>query len=180
MALRNVHGSSSCTVIWWWRTVGIRTVTWTRQPEPESRSHGSSCSRCGGFLKIFCSAPQWRGVLEISCLCISSSCSYQVMKDHQDQLHQAIRIPEILSLIFSNASSPDLASYARVCKSWMDPALDRLWEDLDEDPTVAFRLLHLWNWMRIRFHKYETYHPLDIYSPNPAPSMDSYRNSLKR
>lgn len=74
-----------------------------------------------------------------STLTIESSFS-SLMKSQQYQLHRAIAIPEILSLIFSHASSSNLASYARVCKFWMDPALDRLWERVN-DPTIALRLL---------------------------------------
>lgn len=81
--------------------------------------------------------------------------------------HHAISIPEILSLIFSyaafnSASSgywsriSQFTSYACVCKSWMNPALDELWKDLD-DPFMAFQLLaplemdHT-SWSTVRSH----------------------------
>lgn len=64
------------------------------------------------------------------------------MNGHQQHSpYRALAILEILYLIFSHDASPgNLASYARVCKAWLDPALDKLWEKL-EKPTAAFQLL---------------------------------------
>ncbi|KAG8913889.1 hypothetical protein FRC01_004335 [Tulasnella sp. 417] len=44
---------------------------------------------------------------------------------------RALSIPELLSIIFSFCEAPELARSARVCKTWSDPALDQLWEDLE-------------------------------------------------
>ncbi|KAG8900850.1 hypothetical protein FRC00_010818 [Tulasnella sp. 408] len=52
---------------------------------------------------------------------------------------RALSIPELLSLVFSFSGKPELASSARVCKSWKDTALDELWRDLDS----IFPLLEL-------------------------------------
>ncbi|KAF9454303.1 hypothetical protein P691DRAFT_656514 [Macrolepiota fuliginosa MF-IS2] len=56
-------------------------------------------------------------------------------------MHQALLIDEILRRIFGYAaeSKRDLATFARVCKSWKCPALDFVWERL---PSML-PLLHL-------------------------------------
>ena len=44
----------------------------------------------------------------------------------------ALRVPEILSIIFSFADLSVNAVNARVCKLWHDLALDVLWEEVDD------------------------------------------------
>ncbi|KAG8937790.1 hypothetical protein FRC00_000686 [Tulasnella sp. 408] len=45
--------------------------------------------------------------------------------------HGAISTAGIIRRILGNLQKPDLAAAARVCRTWMDPALDALWEELD-------------------------------------------------
>ena len=60
---------------------------------------------------------------------------------HQYNLpHHVLGIPELLSLTFSFLPNSSLTNCARVCKSWMDPALNELWKVL-ESPFPAFELL---------------------------------------
>lgn len=46
----------------------------------------------------------------------------------------ALRIPEILSIIFGFASPAVNAVSAQVCKLWSHLALDVLWEEVDDLP----------------------------------------------
>ena len=62
-------------------------------------------------------------------------------ESHQYQLPHALSIPELLSIIFGYATSKiDLLSYACVCRSWLDPALDILWTKVDY-AAIAFGTL---------------------------------------
>lgn len=67
-----------------------------------------------------------------------------------------VQIPEILDTVFQMSTTADLYASTRVCRSWIDLALDRLWEDrLDS----VFPLLHILNrltrvqgrWVRATF-----------------------------
>lgn len=44
---------------------------------------------------------------------------------------RVLSISETLGLIFSYAERQDTARCARVCRAWLDPALDTVWQHLD-------------------------------------------------
>ena len=48
-------------------------------------------------------------------------------------MHLAIRISEVLQSIFAQLEqNNDLARCARVCDAWFNPAVDMLWEEIQE------------------------------------------------
>ena len=57
----------------------------------------------------------------------------QTRSIHIRRMHHALEIEEILFNIFGHYDHPgDLAALAGTCRSFKDPALDVLWEDLDD------------------------------------------------
>lgn len=70
------------------------------------------------------------------------------------EAHRVLFIIEILTQVLRNAGKPDLAAAARVCRTWMEVALNMLWEEL-ESPHPLMSLLgpiikHVdgWDWER--------------------------------
>jgi F-box-like len=53
--------------------------------------------------------------------------------------HRALRIPELLDMIFRFLDDASNASNARVCRQWSEIALDTLWRDVND----FFRLFGL-------------------------------------
>jgi hypothetical protein len=48
-------------------------------------------------------------------------------------MHQAIKVYEVLRNIHRHCKSKrDLANFARVCSAWLGPAIDELWQELDD------------------------------------------------
>lgn len=46
-------------------------------------------------------------------------------------MHRALSIPEILLQIFRNLDKPSNANNARVCRAWINFALDQVWRVVD-------------------------------------------------
>lgn len=46
-------------------------------------------------------------------------------------MHQALSIPEVLTIVFHLLDEDDLFRCVMVCKKWMDAALDPLWREVD-------------------------------------------------
>lgn len=68
------------------------------------------------------------------------------------EAHRVLFIIEILTQVLRNAGKPDLAAAARVCRTWMEVALNMLWEEL-ESPHPLMSLLgpiikHVDGWVR--------------------------------
>ena len=55
---------------------------------------------------------------------------------------KALRLLDVLNVLFDFCSNATLASSAQVCKSWSTQALRRLWRRL-KDPAPLLRLLDL-------------------------------------
>ena len=55
-------------------------------------------------------------------------------------MHNVLCIDEILRVVFENLQESDLYQIALTCKAFLEPALDGLWNVL-QDPDDLFRLL---------------------------------------
>ena len=58
---------------------------------------------------------------------------------HLPEMHHALEIQEILSSIFGHLHRYvwNMAALARTCRAFKEPALDRLWEKLDNLSVVV-------------------------------------------
>lgn len=48
--------------------------------------------------------------------------------ERQTAKERVLRVPELLSIIFSFLENNELVPCLRVCKAWFDPACDEVWE----------------------------------------------------
>jgi hypothetical protein len=46
--------------------------------------------------------------------------------------HRVLAIPELLQTIFSFGTRASNVSNALVCRSWLEPALDNVWREVDD------------------------------------------------
>ena len=56
--------------------------------------------------------------------------------ERQTAKERVLRVPELLSIIFSFLENNELVPCLRVCKAWFDPACDEVWELLSERHSV--------------------------------------------
>ena len=51
---------------------------------------------------------------------------------YESTAHRVLSIPELLQTIFSFGSRASNVSNALVCRSWLEPALDQIWHEVDD------------------------------------------------
>ena len=53
-------------------------------------------------------------------------------------MHPCLRIPEVMHLVCGEVDKPTALALALTCKTFLDPALDRLWNEIYSfDPIIA-------------------------------------------